>query len=393
MFLVGTGCSCAFSIVGIRSVYKDESLRLEKQTNEIAQAVQTTWEDYEMVALWIHQSLRTKTNFSSFAEDRRDFEILYEYVESIGVHAQALAYMPNITHDWRAGLEAESRAYYAKEYPEIPYYGFTGVEYAPDLPPVPTLPEGYAFTVRSERPWYFPSILLQPVTRNVTYLDFDMLSYNQVFIKEPFSQKVPLLSLPIPDFIDPGEGKKIILMHPGVEIQHDHDNDHNHATPVPEQKGMASVLINARSFFDRVALSQSDPATVFIYDPCSGKGVPPILFGGARWLLQDNDTHVKSELIRFGRGMSNKEISWDELETKVRPNRLEYRDIDIAEQRWRIVVVADADHHQDTPIAFAAIGGALMLLATQALVIWYLGHTNRDAQWQDFLTRGTYERG
>ena len=110
--VVGVLCATAFLTVGIRGLRNDQSLRLQKKTTEIVKAVQTTWNEYETVALWIHQNFRTKDDFSTFSEERHNFEILYEYTKSIGLEIESLAYVPNITHRFRAGLEQEAAEYY-----------------------------------------------------------------------------------------------------------------------------------------------------------------------------------------------------------------------------------------------------------------------------------------
>ena len=78
MLLLGYGRAVAFAVKRIRNSANAQNQRFQDRASEIVQAVENTWIEYETAALLVHQSLRVKTNYSTFGDERRNREVLYE---------------------------------------------------------------------------------------------------------------------------------------------------------------------------------------------------------------------------------------------------------------------------------------------------------------------------
>lgn len=201
MLIVGIACSVAFCISSVRAAESDEHLRFEKDANKIAAAVETTFKEYLTVGLWVHQSMRGKANFSSFEDDRKEFKILHRYVEATGLFPTAMGYAAKIADSDRELLEGESSAYLQKEYPDYDYLGFTGMSFNRSSP------HGYDLVRETEKAFYFPLILLQPLRGNEFYIDLDLFSSPSapLMLEATKTQQV-VSSTPYPSF-DPTKGK------------------------------------------------------------------------------------------------------------------------------------------------------------------------------------------
>jgi hypothetical protein len=377
IFAVGTVCAVSFLAVGIPGLKVEQAVRFEKQTNEIVQAVQSTWEDYELVALWIHQSMRTKQNYSSFWHERQEFSVLSRYVQAHGVNPHSMGYVPNVTHAERLALEEESRVYYSQVAPQLPYQGFT--EWQANRSSV----RGYSVVKAPVREVYFPQVLIEPLEGNEAYVDVDMSSSGQApLLWQALAEQKVVVSPPFSRGRSGTTGKTVYLLHPGIPLDETTlpvategaDQNTSNATTTAAfsstampNRGLASVLIAFAPFMQRVALGQDEEVSVYIYALDISWG--NYLFGGSKWTKANGST-VETQNIRDP-------PSWEELSTSFDPDCILYRDIDIAQQKWRVVVVDDARIYKAN-LTITTLGGILMFVASLVLVTWFVSHTLRN---------------
>lgn len=98
--------------------------------------------------------------------------------QELGADVQALEFVPNVTHDERPAMEDEARRYYTRRYPSFRYYGFRGFEPGSSGSTINRFgPLGEkSIQTRSEQPFYFPVLYLEPLSGNEVAVDFDMYS-------------------------------------------------------------------------------------------------------------------------------------------------------------------------------------------------------------------------
>ena len=356
MVLVGSVCAIAFTVKGIRNGANEQNQRFRNRASEIVQAVQNTWIEYEIAALWVHQSLRTKTDYSTFEEDRRNFEVLYEYIKSNGINLEFVSFVPNITHDFRASLEKESATYYQQVYPTFEYRGFTGLEEDD-----PMFPERLSLQPRAQNSFYFPHLLIQPAKGNERYIDFDIYSNlaDNHLLHQALSHKAATVSRPL----DSGgslKGNTVLLLHPGIP------------TDSPNQ-GLASILVSFAAFIQRVMLEHIVNVSVYIYDMTAGAQ----LFGGAHCALHEQG--VQTTLVNQSDADS---VSWEGLVANTPSESLFERDIKVAQQTWKIVVVPHSGSFESNN-AFVVVGGVAIALACILIVGCYLSHGVRSRKKQE----------
>ena len=184
IIFIGFVVSTAFIALGVRGALNDQELRIEKQASDLVRSVETTWSDYKLAASWVHETCRlegdhTKTYESSTTLSspsvsslklcsRRDFRALYEYLVANGLEFNFISFIPNVTDDFRAAMEAESRAYYSESWPM--YSGFTKVtNYTSEM-------GGPLFGPMPKRPFYFPKHLIEPFAGNELLTSFSKSS-------------------------------------------------------------------------------------------------------------------------------------------------------------------------------------------------------------------------
>ena len=357
MLSVGLACSVAFCIGSVRAAENDEVLRFEKEANKIAQAVVTAWAEYETIGLWIHQSMRLKTNFSTFAEDREAFKILCRYIKATGVHPTAMGYVTKLPHSTRDALEAESRAYYQKEYPEYDYKGYSAMYFNRSSP------MGYELGREEEHEFYFPMLLLQPFRGNEYYIDLDLYtSPTSKLMLEASEKEQVLASTPYPSF-NTTKGKHMMMLHPGTSEDRQPDFDH-----LPRNHGLASVLMSFGPFMERVARKQEASVSVYIYVR-SDTRAEYVAFGGSSWTVNSQGTITSTVMADTP--------TFEELLTNTPSSKLlRQYDLEVTQKPMKVVVVDDDDLYH-TSLWSACWGGILMFVATLMLVVWLTTHVAR----------------
>ena len=237
-------------------------------------------------------------------------------------------------------------------YPELEYRGFVGFEEDK------LNRRGISIQPRSNQSFYFPQLLIQPLVGSEPYIDFDVYSSPYVpLLFQALNEGRPIISSPLPSY-NPLRGKNVFVLHPGVMIE-GHEN-----------RGLASLLVSFRAFIDRVALSySSDSVWVYIYDMTAPEVETP--FGAAYLQRNSGDFEMTVTLVE-----SQSPLNMIQSD-KSKERKLLYRDIQIAQQTWRVLVVSEEDSF-GVSASSTIIGGVLMVVACLFLVTWFLSNNQRQ---------------
>jgi hypothetical protein len=356
MLAVGTGCSVAFLCTGVQAERADQALRFEKDTNELVKAIQTTWAEYETLGLWIHQAMRLKTNFSSFEQERKTFEVMYQYAQANRITPQAMGYTCYIEHADRQALEDEARLYYQQTYPEHDYIGFSAIRIDPKKP------YGYEMVRQEDRQFYYPMMLLQPIQGNDIYIDTDLYSSPQsVLMVQAMEAKQIVASVPV--FAgDIARGNDIFLLHPGIPL----DNVTLSVENLLPNRAAAVIKLSFKPFMERIMPTTQQPSSfsVYIYDVSAAGGIRP--FGKARRITEKADSLE----------ITHNPPLPEELKSQWDPKYLRSVEIHLANRAWNIIVVDETGSYKAN--VHRAYGvAALMFIASVLLVVWFYSHISR----------------
>jgi hypothetical protein len=106
--------SLAFIHVGVQGAQNDQALRFERQATLLVSAIEATWHDYKIAALWIHEACRKPDGQKTDSEDsavsfcsREGFHQLYEYLGASELEFRAISFAPNVANKQRSQLEKE----------------------------------------------------------------------------------------------------------------------------------------------------------------------------------------------------------------------------------------------------------------------------------------------
>lgn len=136
IFVVGAAASVAFLSTGIVTAKQDQSDQFSRMASEFVVKLQDAFQDYEMFGLWIHESCRSRGTAESARNpsentlgicSRQDFKDIYEYIYSVGLDFKSVQFMPLVKRDQREAVEADARAYYEENYPQVGYRGIVGL--------------------------------------------------------------------------------------------------------------------------------------------------------------------------------------------------------------------------------------------------------------------------
>ncbi len=182
-------------------------------------------------------------------------------------------------------MEAESRDYYAKNYPDIVYEGFKGFE------PVSPGSTELSIQPRSEQPFYFIVNYVEPVEPNAGAVDLDLYSSSQrrATIESALETWAPALTarLSLVQETDPS-AYSVLLMHPGIPLESAPDN-------VPSD--LSLMVIRIPSLLVRATRNQVEAVSVYLYDTTSASdGNPPDFLGGLQLDSQGSDVEFVDEI-------------------------------------------------------------------------------------------------
>lgn len=339
---VGLIVSVAFILLGIRSERGEEKLRFERQASELVKAVEDTWHDYRIAALWVQEACKPSPGATtSIGEDgfnfcsRDEFHHLYAYLGASDLEFKAVAYAPNITHAHRSKLEAESSSNHRTGQPKIDYQGITSMEVGQ---------RGVTIEPRSERPFYFPQHLVEPEEGNEGLLDFDL--YSTPFwnlIDRAVSSFVPVVTQPVPVFgLD--ATSYVMLFHPGLQLSKDH---YQHSL------GLGSVYVSFEHLIKRATSGSAEPSSVYIFDT-GDEGA--YFYGGMscpKGCRSGYKFSTKADLDFIRDTSSNR---FEEV-------------ISIEQRQWTVLVVDETGAYE-ADITFVILGGSTFFIACICLALW-----------------------
>jgi len=361
ILLLGTAVSGAFLGLGISSAATTQQDQFQRMAVDLTNKIEGAWADYVVAAGTIHGRCRGR-NFT-----RADFRDLYEYLLGGGLSFQAAQFDPNITRDQRAAAEAEARAYYQANYPEVNYLGFVGLEYANSTTLEP----------RPQEDFYFPIHYMEPIPGNVMAIDLDYHSSGsrRQTVMYCINNGRPALTdrLRLVQEKD-ASSYGVVLMHPGYNLTTQTD-----VWP----RDLASIVIRIPDLLSRATQNQGEGGSVYLFDQSDSSGAP--IFLGA----------VKiTPVIQGLRGSADlfflPELTLPELQAQ--KNAYYHQDnVPIANKIWTIVVLSD-DTYFKPDYTFVIVGGAIIFVASVFLSIWVCHNTQRVARLNRLKAEAEAER-
>jgi signal transduction histidine kinase len=338
ILILGLASSAAFLTVGISSAYEQQEANFENGAADMVKRIQSEFEQYVSAASLIHNRCRSR-NFS-----RQDFRDLYEYLIDGGLQFKAVQFAPNVTRDERSVMEAEARAYYSKNYPQVNYRGFQGFESE-----IPSFLEP-----RSEQDFYFPIHYMEPLQGNEAAIDLDYYSHisRRRAVLSCLDTGKPALTDRLLLVKKPDSGSRcgsvdndsygVVLMHPGVSL-----DSHSDVWP----RDFAAVVICIPNLLLRSLQDRATSTSIYIHDTSDSSG-KSVFLGGVR----KNDDEV----------IYLPEIELDELNGR----RLVLQEhIFSADKEWTVTVIALPGTYEPR-ITFVILGTAITLLASICLAVW-----------------------
>jgi signal transduction histidine kinase/CheY-like chemotaxis protein len=353
---VGAAASIAFISLGTAGAKHDNHEDFRRRAAELTFDIGSAADDYELLGLWIHESCHKSFHNTvvPLEEDsaahlgfcsREDFKNLYDHVVLSGVKAQAIEYVPNITHAARATVEAEAKRYYEKNYPHYDYQGFKRV--VPDAEP------GERIKEELDNDFYLTLHYVEPVITNEFAIDLSIYSNparrkaidNAVATWKPaLSDRLKLVQETDPNAFGFG------LIHPGVR------NFENSTSP---PTSFSQVIVRIPALLERASRAALANNSVYIYDT-TDTSVEPIFLGAANIRVSNDDGEVNVSSIpetRFS-------------ETSSRFTRV----IQVADRSWTISVVP-TDTSLD--LVFIILGGLFIFAASIITSILVYTHLAR----------------
>ena len=354
----------AFITLGVRHAQEDKEHRFEKHASELVRAVKTTWDNYHLAALWVHETCRSTADHSLLSGiricSREDFRELYEYMSAGELEFKSVSFIVNVSGDMRDEMEQEARAYYEKVSPGYNYVGFTGLE---------DTPQGARFLPRIERPYYTPHHLVEPIRGNEFLIDLDVSSLKDLpaeqLLREAVATKQTTLSYP---FAEQGPAF-VMLLHPGIPLTTSYSRGF---------VGVASVTFEFETIAKAASVGLVRPVSLYIYDTTSGER----FFGGAQLHIDENGG-VKPTLLD--------DVGLDSLQSSSK-KRLSYsEDILVDPKTWTVVVVADSGTYKED-ISYEILGGVLIFLSSICLAFWFKARMEREKKIAMIMNAAQAER-
>ena len=372
LLLLGSAASAAFLIIGIRGTQNDSKAKFQRDAEEFSYKVQSTWSDYEMFGLWIHESCfksfapnnNNNNNNISAADDlaghlgictRQQFRRLYEHVASAGLEFKAAQFLPNVTHDLREELENESRRYYQERLPDLDYQGILGYDQNAGNPEI-------ALSVRSEQPFYFPVHYTEPLEEenNDYVVDFDNYSTLRETIDKAVTTWKPVLTRRLRIWSDGNpDSYAIILQHPGIPPTAADEN-------VTRPTALSQIVIRMPSYLDRATVGLMVSKKLCIFDSTDTTQTP--VFLGAVDVYRDHQGNMQHTRMP--------ELDLSDM-YKMSSAHFFINELPIADRRWTIVVASD-EYQAD--LTYIAVGGAVVFASILLLTIGFHSHLSRVAR-------------
>ena len=342
---IGLLASTLFMGFGISGAVREQELQFQRAAEEMINAIQGSFHDFEIATKWIHNSCRSNEI------TREEFREVYEYLISDGLDVQSVQWAPNVTHDRREALEFEASLYYAINYPDFEYQGITGFE------------EGEKdIQYRSDQSFYFPYHLLEPVEeKNYQAIDFDLFSSpeQRKAAELALSTWLPVTSHQTFLVEDDKEEIMVTIMHPGIPLSN---------APELRPQDVAVLLVRIEAIVARASRKLSESLSLYIYDT-SIPSTAEFLYAVEADVIEAR-TNTEANLT---------EIPMIELDELVESTVVFYFEdtLELASQTWTISVVALEDTFQPD-LLFIIVAGKIVLIATLCLGLWIYTSMRRN---------------
>jgi signal transduction histidine kinase/CheY-like chemotaxis protein len=366
---IGAAASSAFLSLGIAGAKNDSDKQTKQRATELSFAIESAAHDYELFGLWIHESCHKSFNRTEvpLEEDsaahlgfcsRDEFKRLHEYILTTGVDVQAIEYVPNITRDARAVVEAEAKRYYHENYPHYNYTGFQRV--VPDAEP------GQRIKQELEYDFYLPLHYVEPVITNEAAIDLSIYSNpaRRKAIDNAITTWKPALSdrLKLVQETDPnayGFG----LIHPGVP---------NSVLTALAPNGFSQIIVRIPALLERAARVALVSYSVYIFDT-TDTSIEPIFLGGA-------DVRVEHGNVSLNSIPETRLADTSSYFTRI---------FQVADRNWTVSVVP-----VDIPLdlVYIILGGSIIFVACIVAAIWFHAHGSRVAKMNELRSEAEKEK-
>jgi signal transduction histidine kinase/CHASE1-domain containing sensor protein/CheY-like chemotaxis protein len=362
------GCG-VFLGYGINAARADADESFERRAVELIQTIESTWKEYEHIALSIHNVCRRSRNTT-----RKEFQEFYEYLLAAGLEFESAQCCPNVTHAERASYEAEALEFYSEYYPSVDYNGFIGF--------IPDDETGQLIVVPSpELPFYFPVHYLEPVLPNQPAIELDLYSFpsqkNEIDLA--VASREPVLSTRLHTVQETEENAySVIIYHPGIFLETEPDE-------YPSE--LSLVLIRIPSLLSRVALVQEENLAVYLYDTTiMNTGGAAEFLGGGAFKISGKGEEVTHALELLP------EIAIDTLHNKFESSRVYEETVAITPSGTWVVAVVPVDDTYKPYFAYVLFGGAMILTAGVCIAAWYFTNARRDARLNEMRVASEAEK-
>lgn len=364
ILMLGFASAIAFTAIGLTGALRTENEEFVREASATAVRISDSFSLYANAASLIHARCRHR-DFT-----RTDFRELYEYVVASDLEFKAMQFSPNITHEERPEAEAESRQFYAENYPHVNYQGFRGFNAlnATTLEP------------RWNESFYFPIHYQEPVLGNEAAIDLDYYSSEsrRRAVNALFEHKRPSMTDRLSLVKEAGQVSRcgdhggpsfgIVLMHPGVPLSTD-DPD---ADVWP--RDFAAIVLCVPDLLTSSTVDHTRAVSVYIHD-LSHPGEDDVFLGAAqlRSVTDALGNNESDKVVVHSSKSAATAITFlgeKNLDQLTHDNRRSYQeDIEVANRVWTVTVVDEEDRFNSSML-FVLLGGFLIVLASVFLAIW-----------------------
>jgi signal transduction histidine kinase/CHASE1-domain containing sensor protein len=365
IMVLGIVTSAAFVSIGVSSALQEGSDEFERGALDTIHKINDAFEDYVHAASLIHGRCRHR-EFS-----RADFREFYEYLIDTGLRFKAVQFDPNITHAERPDAEAEARAYYAENHPQVDYQGFRGFNYA----------NSTSLEPRTNQSFYFPIHYQEPIPGNEAAIDLDYHSSESRTraVYSLFENRAPSMTDRLSLVKQAGQVSRcgnhggpsygVVLMHPGVELTTD---------PDVWPRDFSSIVLCIPDVLTRATSNQSMSSSVYIHDRSHPSG-EPVFLGAAR--------------ITQKKGQATGITFLDELELSEMEHFkvTQQEDVGAANRVWTITVVNEEGRYSSN-LLFVTLGGCVVLFASIFLALWVRNNDRRTRIFNDMQAVADQEK-
>ena len=369
ILMLGAVASTLVLWLGISGAQQNNEQSFNNEAKQLSNAIEISWEGYQTLASWIHESCHFNVSGATSSIDdvdndkrplfsivgfcsRDKFQHIYEYIRTEKPFV-AMQYIPNITHDLRQKLEEESRLYLSTNNIEFNYSGIQDYKAFPNATFIGLFPS-------PPRPFYFPIHYLEPLEGNEKALDLDMYSLRKDEIDKAMQTVKPVLGPRAKLFRENlPDVYAVELIHPGRPTSIKND--------LSIGDGISKLTIRVPDLIEQAAKATGSRLTsVYIYDETPNPNGEPVFLAAADIVCgtKHNQTAVLKPEIP--------------IENITKSKHSYTTTIQAADHTWRIVVQGN----QPDNIAWQILAGIAIFIGCCILVIAFHINLNRVAKVQ-----------